>query len=84
MGLLILLLVGAATGWLASVVTRVEDARGILLYVGAGIVGALLAGVLTHGGSVLLGLTALSLLASILGAIAVVVAMYFIRRRTAP
>jgi len=33
---------------------------------------------------VLLGLTALSLLASIRGAIAVVVAMYFIRRRTAP
>ena len=37
MGLLILLLVGAAVGWLASVVTRIEDSRGILFYAGAGI-----------------------------------------------
>lgn len=81
MGLLILLLVGAAVGWLASVVTRIEDSRGILFYAGAGIAGALLAGVLTNGGSVLLGLGALALLAAFLGAAAGAAALYYFRIR---
>ena len=44
MGLLFILVAGAGIGWFASVWLHVESTRGVLLEIGAGIVGALAGG----------------------------------------
>lgn len=46
MGLVLLVVVGAALGWLAAIIMRTESTRGILLNIGAGVAGALLAGLI--------------------------------------
>ena len=83
MGLLILILVGAAFGWLGSVITRTEDPRDILFFAGAGVAGALVTGVATNSGSVLIGLGGWALLAAILGASAGAAALAYWRQRAA-
>ena len=44
MGLVFLIVLGALLGWLAAIVMRAEQGRGILLNVAAGIGGALVTG----------------------------------------
>lgn len=83
MGLLILIAVGAVFGWFGSIVTRTEDVRGILWHAGAGTAGALVAGIATNSGSVLIGLGGWALLAAIAGAVAGVAALNFWQQRAA-
>lgn len=68
MGLLILTVMGATLGWLAAIVLQIDNRDGILRNVGAGMVGAILAGTLAHAGSVLHGISAIALLLAIAGA----------------
>lgn len=44
MGYLFMIILGAAMGWLGAIVQRAASGRGLLLFVGAGLIGALLAG----------------------------------------
>ncbi len=44
MGVVFLVVVGSILGWLAAIIMRTEDARGVLLNVAAGIGGALATG----------------------------------------
>lgn len=44
MGVVLMVVVGAVLGWLTAVVLRVETSRGILMNIGAGVGGALAAG----------------------------------------
>lgn len=61
MALLVLIVLGATLGWLASVIARTEAPGQILRQVGLGLVAALVAGVLANDGTMLGGLSVLAL-----------------------
>ena len=80
MGLVLLVVVGGALGWLAAIIMRTESARGIGLNVLAGIGGALVAGLivspLVGSGGLLDGhYSPAGLLISLLGSVAVLLAV---------
>lgn len=77
-----LLAIGAILGWTATILTRSDDGKSIMLYVLAGIVGALAAGALASSESLLLGLSASALLSAIVGAVAAIVALHYTHRRS--
>ena len=52
MALLVLIFMGATLGWLASIVVRVEDARGILAQIAIGAVACLLGAMIISNGFV--------------------------------
>mgnify|MGYP001551470526 CR=1 FL=1 len=87
MGLLFMIVVGAILGWLAAIVLKIEVPRGILLNIGAGVIGALLTGLVF--GPLLLGGTSLlngyygvgSLLLSLVGSLLVITALNVFGRR---
>ena len=81
MGFVILVVVGGILGWLASIITRSEDRRGIMVNVGIGIAGTLIAGILANKGSILLGITAFALLAAFAGAVVALVVVNLARMR---
>ena len=83
MGFVVLIAVGGILGWLASILTRSDDGRGIALNVGLGIIGALVAGAFASSDSLLIGLSATALLLALLGASVVLGALYFARRANA-
>ncbi|ANY18859.1 hypothetical protein A6F68_00324 [Tsuneonella dongtanensis] len=83
MGLIVLLAVGAVLGWLASIVTRSDDARAIVLHVIVGIAGALLFGSLVSSESLLVGISATTLLAAAVGASVLLAILAFARLRLA-
>ena len=80
MGLIILVALGAILGWLASIVTRTEDQRGILLNVAVGVGCALIPGLLIKNGSILAGISAGALLVGAIGSIASLALLNLIRR----
>ncbi len=69
MALILLVVIGAILGWLASIITRTEDRGGILTDIGVGIGGSLVAGLLVGSGSIIGGLSTTALFAAIAGAI---------------
>ncbi|MDO4709777.1 MAG: GlsB/YeaQ/YmgE family stress response membrane protein [Pseudomonadota bacterium] len=69
MGLIIWLIVGGIVGWLASIIMKRDAQQGIILNVVVGIVGAALAGFLFGGGSINDGITVMSFLYSLVGAV---------------
>ncbi|MEP2236194.1 MAG: GlsB/YeaQ/YmgE family stress response membrane protein [Alteripontixanthobacter sp.] len=69
MGLIILIAVGSVAGWLATFVLRRADRQPTGLNMLVGILGALLAGILTYRGSVFEGIGPESLAFSFCGAI---------------
>ena len=81
MGLILLIVVGGILGWLASIVVRADDRQGILLNVSVGIAGALVAGLVSNSGSILGGLSALALLVSFVGALALLALLNLYRSR---
>jgi len=86
MGLLFMFVVGAALGWLAAIVARIESPRGVVLDIAAGIGGALLTGLVIGpflGGPSLLGgqYQVEALLLSLAGSLAVVALFSFVYRR---
>lgn len=72
MGLIIFLVIGAVLGWLAAIVQRIEDGRGIMMNLAAGAVGAVSGGLIANQGSILLGLSAISLPVALVGALVVI------------
>lgn len=81
MGFVILVIVGAILGWLASIITRSENRPDILVNAGAGVTGALIAGIATNSGSILLGISAMALLAAFVGAVIMLVIASLVRNR---
>lgn len=78
MGLIFLLVIGGILGWLAAIVARSEDYRGLARNFGAGVGGALAAGLivtpLIGGGNLLKGeYEVAALLIALLGAVIVLV-----------
>jgi uncharacterized membrane protein YeaQ/YmgE (transglycosylase-associated protein family) len=80
MGLIILLIVGALVGWVASMIMRTGG--GILFDIAVGIVGAVIAGFLFGGGASIINapLNLASILYSLLGAIILLAIVKLIRR----
>lgn len=68
MGIIIWLVVGGVVGWIASLLMKRDAQQGILLNIVVGIVGAAIAGFI-GGGSINSGITAMSFLWSVLGAV---------------
>lgn len=82
MGIIIWLVVGGVVGWLASIVMRTDAQQGIILNIVVGIVGAFLAGLVVGGGSINEGVTLMSFLWSLVGAIVLLAIVNLIRRGT--
>ncbi|KRA80395.1 GlsB/YeaQ/YmgE family stress response membrane protein [Altererythrobacter sp. Root672] len=86
MGLIFLLLVGAILGWVAAIMMRAEDSRGIQLNIAVGIAGAMFAGIvlnpLLNGGSIVEGSYSVdSLLTASLGTVAMLCLLNVLRSR---
>ena len=73
MALLVLIVVGAFLGWVASIITRIEAPREVLRQMGIGLVASLVAGLVVNHGTVLGGLSFFALGAAIAAAIALLV-----------
>ena len=79
MGFIIWLIVGGVVGWLASIVMRTDAQQGIILNVVVGIVGAVIAGLVT-GANINNGLTLMSFIYSLIGAIVLLALINLFRR----
>ena len=79
MGILIWLVVGGVVGWLASMVMR--DGNGIIVNIVVGIVGAFLAGLIFHRGTINQSpLNLENFLVSLVGAIILLAVLNLLRR----
>ena len=83
MGFLILVAIGCVFGWVASIISRSDDRRGITINVIVGLVAAVLAGVIASRESLVLGLSGRTLLLA-LAATAIVLAGYNFARVRRP
>jgi len=87
MNLIVWLVVGGLIGWQASVFMGTDARQGIILNVVVGIVGALiggwLIGPLLGAGSINDGITVMSFIVSLIGAVALLAILSFFRRSTA-
>lgn len=83
MALLLLVVIGAVLGWLATIITRTDDRNGILTDVGIGLAGSLLAGLIANNGTVIGGLSAVALLAAIAGSVVLLAIFHLFQRNRA-
>lgn len=83
MALILLIVIGAILGWLASIITRTEDRNGILTDMGVGVAGSLVAGLLVSNSSIIGGLSATALLAAIAGSVFALAALLLFQRHRA-
>ena len=81
MGLLILIVVGALLGWLATIILRIEDGRGILGNALVGVFGALVTGMVAGNGAIFGTVSGMALLWAVLGSIVAVGVFNLLRRR---
>lgn len=87
MNIIIILVVGGILGWIASLIMRTDGQQGIFLNVVVGIIGAIIAGFLITpligGAPITQGAFDIrSLIASLLGAIALLAVVNLVRRGT--
>ena len=75
MALLVLIMIGAIMGWLASIFARTEDVSGILKNVGLGGLACIIGGLIMNGGAPLGPLTLVALGVGVLAAL-ILLAMY--------
>lgn len=80
MALLVLILLGAIFGWMASIITRTEEPRDVLHQVGLGIAATMLVGLLVNSGTFLGGLTLFALGAGLLAGIVSLAAYHLVVR----
>lgn len=66
MALLLLIVIGASAGWLASIIARTEATGAILRQIGGGVAASLIAGLLVNSGTIFGGLSLMALGASII------------------
>lgn len=82
MGLLVLVVIGAVLGWLGTIVTRVENTRGILTSVAAGIAGSVVTGIIAGSGVLFGAISGTALLWATVGAVVLVALALGLARRT--
>ncbi len=85
MGIIIILIVGGISGWLASILMRTDGQQGVILNVVVGIVGAVLAGFvvtpLIGGAPITSGsFDIMSLVSSFIGAVILLAVVNLVRR----
>lgn len=78
--LIVWLVVGGVVGWLASMVMRTDAQQGIFLNIVVGIVGAFIAGLLFNGASINNGISVMTFVASLVGAIILLAIVNLVRR----
>lgn len=87
MGIIIWLIMGGLVGWVASLIMGTDGQQGIILNVVVGIVGALiggwLIGPLLGAGSINEGITVMSFVVSLVGAVILLAILSFFRRGSA-
>lgn len=83
MGLIIFLAGGAILGWLAAIVLRVERGSRIMALIGVGSLGAVIGGVIGNRGSILSGISAISIATAIAGALILIGVLALLRNRFA-
>ena len=79
MGFIVWLIVGGIVGWLASILMRTDAQQGIILNVVVGIVGAVIAG-LVFGANINDGITVMSFIYSLIGAVILLAIVNLFRR----
>ena len=82
MGLLILIVVGALLGWLATIILRIEDGRGILANALIGVLGSLVTGLIAGNGAIFGTVSGVALLWAVAGS-ALLIAMFNVVRQRA-
>ena len=78
MALILLIVIGALVGWIATVLMRVEVSPAVLRYVGVGVLGALVLGLIANRGSMIDGLRLLAVGGGLLGAVLAIAAYHFL------
>ncbi|MBX7481811.1 GlsB/YeaQ/YmgE family stress response membrane protein [Qipengyuania qiaonensis] len=81
MGLLILIVVGGLLGWLATIILRIEDSRGILANALIGVLGSLVTGLVAGSGPIFGTVSGMALLSSVLGATILIGVFNLVRPR---
>lgn len=81
MGLLILIVVGALLGWLATIILRIEDGRTILANALVGVLGSLVAGLIAGNGAIFGTVSGVALLWAVVGAAVSLAVFNLVRRR---
>jgi len=81
MGLLILVVVGALLGWLATIILRIEDGRSILANALVGVLGSLVTGLIAGNGAVFGTVSGIALLWAVLGSVVAIGVFNLIRQR---
>ena len=81
MGLLILVVVGALLGWLATIILRIEDGRSILANALVGVLGTLVTGLIAGNGAVFGTVSGVALLWAVLGSVVAIGVFNLIRQR---
>ncbi|MDQ2879071.1 MAG: GlsB/YeaQ/YmgE family stress response membrane protein [Pseudomonadota bacterium] len=81
MGIIIWLVIGGICGWLASMVMRTDGQQGIILNVVVGIVGSVIASFI-FGAGINDGITVMTFVYSLIGAIILLAIVNLIRRGT--
>ncbi len=81
MGLIMLVVIGAVLGWLATIALRIEDTRGILMNAFAGVLGSLIAGLTASNGVLFGAITGTALLWAVLGAVVLIAGFNLVRSR---
>ena len=81
MGLLILLVVGALLGWLATIILRIEDGRSILANALVGVLGSLIVGAIAGNGAVFGTVSGVALLWAVLGSVVAIGLFDLVRQR---
>jgi len=69
MGFLILIVVGALLGWLATIILRIEDGKDILANSLVGVLGSLVTGLIAGNGAVFGTVSGIALLWAVLGSV---------------
>lgn len=86
MSIIVWLVMGGIVGWIASMIMGTNGQQGIILNVVVGIVGALLGGwligPLLGAGSINDGITVMSFIVSLIGAVILLAILSFFRRGT--
>ncbi|GGC79039.1 GlsB/YeaQ/YmgE family stress response membrane protein [Marinobacter halophilus] len=80
MGIIIWLIMGGLVGWVASLIMGTNGQQGIILNVVVGIVGALIGGWLIGAGSINEGITVMSFVVSLIGAVILLAIVILIQR----
>lgn len=83
MALLVLILLGATAGWLASILARTEAAGTILRQIVLGLVVSVVAGEIANDGTIIGSLSFLSLGVALAATVVALVLYHAVRRRVA-